>query len=247
MGDQYSYIFPGGLSIEYNHRKLLRIGNALGALYTKLEMPLNDNDTPFMFEENNETNHYTFTSIVSDNSEFKLHVLVGPWSGQEIYIHLDFHIDDNVFEVSEITRDVTSIDDRNNITKFISRLIEIGRAVRDGTPLPVSHNLDGPAPAPAQASELRNLPADATNAITYDPIANGTNMVNFHGEFDHGRYYKRNTFAQLPAGPNGRKRNPYTQQNIMNTRSYRARIPPQPAEGGRRRKTRCRRHSSKKN
>jgi hypothetical protein len=239
--DRY-YSFPGGLSIEYTPLDSLRIdiiSDDSRASHKRIYLPLNDNGQPFIFEENNETKHYIFTSLSSDNYDVSLHVIDSPGVGDKIHISYDLTIDGIVYILSELVQNITSPHDR----AFLTRLIEIGRAVRDGTPLPASHGIEGPAPAPAP--ELRNLPTNATNAITYEPIVNGTNMVNFQGEFDHGRYYKRNTFAQLPAGPNGRKRNPYTQQNIMNTRSYRARIPPQPVEGGRRRKTRRRRRSKK--
>ena len=246
--DRY-YSFPGGLTIEYTPLVSLIIRNKSNdSSDSTIDLPLNVNDPSFIFEENNLVNYYRFTGRTLDNIQFKLyvmHFINSPWFDDKIRIDLQLNMrgDDGVFDeyngykVSGLNIKITSPHDR----AFLTRLIEIGRAVRDGTPLPASHGIEGPAPAPALAPELRNLPANATNAITYDPIANGTNMVNFQGEFDHGRYYKRNTFAQLPVGPNGRKRNPYTQQNIMNTRSYRARIPPQPVEGGRRRKTRRRR------
>jgi hypothetical protein len=245
--DRY-YAFPGGLTIKYYPLDVLRIRSESGDSTTEIVLPLNANDPSFIFEEHNVVNYYTFTGRTLDNNQFKLyvmHFINSPWFDDKMRIDLQLNLrgddgafdEDNGYKVSGLNRIITSPHDR----AFLTRLIEIGRAVRDGTPLPASHNLDGlpnvPVPAPAPAPELRNLPANATNAITYEPIANSTNMVNFHGEFEHGRYYKRNTFTQLPAGPNGRKRNPYTQQNIMNTRSYRARIP-QPPEGGRRRKTR---------
>jgi hypothetical protein len=252
MGDHYSYSFPGGLSIEYSLDNLIiRANSSDPRTGTLIILPLNDItqnniNSSFIFEEE-DINSCAFTGVTSGNIQYKLHVDHNIYPDMT-HIMLDINIrdgddddfDDNYgYNVLNLTRDASPQD-----AVFFSRLLDLGRAVRDGTPLPASHGIEGPAPAPALAPELRNLPANATNAITYDPIVNGTNMVNFQGEFDHGRYYKRNTFAQLPAGPNGRKRNPYTQQNIMNTRSYRARIP-QPAEGGRRRKTRRRRRSKK--
>lgn len=94
----------------------------------------------------------------------------------------------------------------------------------------------------------RNVPANATNAISTNNIENGTNMVNFHGEFGHGRFYTKNTFNKIKRHVySGKKRNPYTQQNIEsgNITRYTAK---KAAQGGRRRirKTKKRRVSKKK-
>lgn len=83
----------------------------------------------------------------------------------------------------------------------------------------------------------RIIPVNTSNAVTYTNINDGANMVNFHGEFDHGRFYTRNTFNKFqPHVYSGKKRNPFTQQNIEpgNITRYKAK---KPAAGGRRRKT----------
>jgi hypothetical protein len=54
------------------------------------------------------------------------------------------------------------------------------------------------------------LPANATNAITMNELAEGNLLVNFHNESKMGRYYKKNTYNSLP-----RKKNPYTRKNIL--------------------------------
>jgi hypothetical protein len=94
----------------------------------------------------------------------------------------------------------------------------------------------------------RNVPANATNAVSYENIVNGANMVNFQGEFGHGRFYTKNTFNKIqPYIYSGKKRNPFTQQNIEpgNITRYTAK---KAAQGGRRRvrKTKKRRVSKKK-
>lgn len=92
----------------------------------------------------------------------------------------------------------------------------------------------------------RIVPANASNTLTYANISDGTNMVNFQGEFGHGRYYRKNTFNQIqPHEYSGKKKNPFTQQNIEpgNITRYTAR---KPAAGGRRRKTMKRRRVNKK-
>lgn len=82
----------------------------------------------------------------------------------------------------------------------------------------------------------RNLPEDAENALLFEAIAPGTEMVDFHGESGHGRYYSAAAFAQLPMkhfpGVGHFKENPHTRQPIRpaNVTRYRK-------TGGRRQKT----------
>ncbi len=96
----------------------------------------------------------------------------------------------------------------------------------------------------------RNIPANASNAVSYTNIVNGANMVNFHGEFGHGRFYTKNTFNQIqPHVYSGKKKNPFTQQNIEPGNIIRYTAKKAAAlQGGRRRvrKTKKRRVSKKK-
>lgn len=82
-----------------------------------------------------------------------------------------------------------------------------------------------------------NIPAGSTNTVTLDDIAEGDDMVNFHGEHGYGRYYKQSTFNQLPIMNSYiYKKNPTTRQVIRrnNTlRKYKAHL-----VGGKKRKTR---------
>ncbi len=68
-------------------------------------------------------------------------------------------------------------------------------------------------------TEYNTVPNNARNVITNNAIENGNDMVNFHGEYNMGRYYKRSTYNALRA-----KKNPYTRRNIQpqNVRFYRA-------------------------
>ncbi len=70
------------------------------------------------------------------------------------------------------------------------------------------------------------LPRNAKNAITEEPIEEGQNMVNFHGESNLGRYYKQNTYYALKE-----KKNPFTRRNIKakNVVFYKAKL-----QGGKR-------------
>ncbi len=91
-----------------------------------------------------------------------------------------------------------------------------------------------------QHGQVRNIPANATNAISYNSIQDGNEMVTFHGNLNrpnNPRYYKRSTFNSLQTANAGLKRNPFTQQLIQpgNVTGYTARI----QEGGK--KTRRRR------
>jgi hypothetical protein len=91
-------------------------------------------------------------------------------------------------------------------------------------------------------NNVRNVPENATNAVTFEPIQNGNEMVTFHGNLNRPnaqRYYKRSTFNSIATNSrSGLKRNPFTRQNIRptNVRGYTARI----QRGGKkqRRKTR---------
>lgn len=72
--------------------------------------------------------------------------------------------------------------------------------------------------------EERVIPSGSSNNITYNDIANGDKMANFHGEFEHGRFYKKSTVngllrAVLP-------RNPYTRVGLRksNVKLYKAKI-----------------------
>jgi hypothetical protein len=68
--------------------------------------------------------------------------------------------------------------------------------------------------------EERILPQNATDIITFAPITDGIQMVNFHDEFAHGRYYTKETFDRLPEP----KKNPHTRRNITSYRPYKAKI-----------------------
>jgi hypothetical protein len=84
---------------------------------------------------------------------------------------------------------------------------------------------------------VRNLPANATNSLTYEEIADGTNMVNFQGEgaLADPRHYTRESFNAIqryvhPHGAvvanTGYKLNPFTKQRIQpeNVTRYTARV-----------------------
>jgi hypothetical protein len=76
----------------------------------------------------------------------------------------------------------------------------------------------------------RNIPVGSENAITYDDIENGANMVNFHGELarqNEPRYYTYNTFRGLRTNDRGFRLNPFTRQRIYphEVEAYTARIP----------------------
>jgi hypothetical protein len=91
-----------------------------------------------------------------------------------------------------------------------------------------NNNNNGPLPN----SGTRFIPSGAENTIMGDEIEDGDLMVNFQDEFGHSRYYKKSTYNSL--NPGGQKRNPYTQQPIVNARTYTAIVGP-PVEGGRQR------------
>jgi hypothetical protein len=72
------------------------------------------------------------------------------------------------------------------------------------------------------------VPANATDAIILDDIEEGENMVNFHDEAAHGRFYKRSSFNALEENPiTGFKKNPFSRAIIRpgNIRRLTARKP----------------------
>lgn len=57
-----------------------------------------------------------------------------------------------------------------------------------------------------------NIPRGSENAIAYIPIEDGNEIVDFHDEATHGRYYKQNTFNTFRD-----RLNPHTRQQIRST------------------------------
>jgi len=80
----------------------------------------------------------------------------------------------------------------------------------------------------------RDIPADTDDVVNLMPITEGMKMVDFHGEYDHGRYYPLEVYAALKAP----KLNPITRQpiNDEDVVQYTAHIVPKKA-GRRRRQT----------
>jgi hypothetical protein len=76
--------------------------------------------------------------------------------------------------------------------------------------------------------KTRNIPAGSANAVMINAISDGNSMVNFQGEFNRGRYYKKSTYNQFPDP----KKNPFSRQLITSKTNYKARVPA--ASGGRR-------------
>jgi hypothetical protein len=76
---------------------------------------------------------------------------------------------------------------------------------------------------------FKNIPRNAENAVMMEPVQDGNNMVNFHGEYDLGRYYKKSTYNSMEYP----KKNPFTRRaiNSNNLVQYKAKV-------GGRRKTR---------
>jgi hypothetical protein len=82
-----------------------------------------------------------------------------------------------------------------------------------------------------------SVPFGSENAVLFAPIEDGDALVNFHGESDIGRYYKKESFNLLPKP----RLNPFTRKPITrkNIKYHTAKL-----EGGKRRskKTLKRRH-----
>ena len=58
------------------------------------------------------------------------------------------------------------------------------------------------------------------NMILYEPIEENDEMINFNGEYNRGRYYKKPAFDLMPDP----KKNPFTGKRITNARTYKAKI-----------------------
>ena len=97
-----------------------------------------------------------------------------------------------------------------------------------------------------------NIPEGSSNTITYNDIENGRELINFQGEYDHNRYYTKNTFNTLAKNNQGLKTNPYTKEKIRNNatlRKYKARVSKVnsvPVTNKRNRKTRKTRRTTRK-
>lgn len=85
--------------------------------------------------------------------------------------------------------------------------------------------------------ETRVVPPGAKNTITEENIQDGNLMVNFAGESEYGRFYKKSTYNSLNP-----KIHPYTRQPITHARTYRAAL----SGGKRTKKTRRGRKQSRK-
>jgi hypothetical protein len=83
----------------------------------------------------------------------------------------------------------------------------------------------------------RNIPSGSSNTISLNNIANGNSMMDFHNEYQHGRYYKNTNLSKFTKNRNGYPLNPITRQRITNATRYKASVP-----AGGRRKTRRRRN-----
>jgi hypothetical protein len=66
---------------------------------------------------------------------------------------------------------------------------------------------------------LRNIPRNSENILTKEPITNENIMVNFQGEFGHGRYYKKSTYNRMV-----HKINPFTRNPINKRNEYKAKV-----------------------
>jgi hypothetical protein len=69
--------------------------------------------------------------------------------------------------------------------------------------------------------KIRPIPAGSTAEISYENIRPGENMINFHNEYGHGRYYRKENFEKIM---NEKAQNPYTRARINTYYPYIASI-----------------------
>lgn len=62
--------------------------------------------------------------------------------------------------------------------------------------------------------------ARPVNVIMYEQIQDNDDMINFNGEYNRGRYYKKSTFDMLPDP----KKNPHTGIRISRAKTYKAKL-----------------------
>jgi hypothetical protein len=220
------------LTITYVPNSELRIETRNG----EVVLPLEENGAPFVFQENpnNANRNYRLVGKSEIGLQYYLRA-----SEEHIGVDLSVGIIRNNQENIYLAYIHVPNDAEEDEDCSIHTLRLIGRAIRDGNQLPPppdveennnnyvnnnNHVNNNNMQVNPIVPQNRNLPVNATNAITYAPIANGAEMVNFQEEFGHGRYYTQETYNQLPLGPNGRKKNPYTQANILEPMPYIARI-----------------------
>lgn len=122
--------------------------------------------------------------------------------------HIVFYGDNDMklyLEESEGMYNVYIFMGRKNVLKYTNRLF--------GSLFRLMKIRHGPL-------EERTLPTDARNAVTFASIENGTRMVDFHSEFQHGRYYTQETFDRIPEP----KLNPFTRRPITAMVAYKAKV-----------------------
>ena len=92
---------------------------------------------------------------------------------------------------------------------------------------------------PLRANYLNelNVPEDAINTITLEPIVPENVIVNFSGpnaskrESSFGRYYKETSIKRLNKNPEGHPIHPMTREPMFNITRYRPRFPTSAAAG----------------
>ncbi len=67
------------------------------------------------------------------------------------------------------------------------------------------------------------LPASASNAIVFNKIQEGNNMIDFHDEYKYGRYYKQSTYNDYIKPT---RENPFTRKSLSskNIQRYKAKF-----------------------
>jgi hypothetical protein len=93
-----------------------------------------------------------------------------------------------------------------------------------------------------QLSPVINIPSGQEDLISFDPIEEGTLMVDFHGEREFGRFYTKESYESMDP-----KLSPSSRREILpeEVTKYIAHLDPSlpthPTHGGKRKRTRRRR------
>jgi hypothetical protein len=128
------YYHPDRLEINLKHE----IPGTSPQMTAKVILPLNPIGASFIFEEEEYDgagrHSCTFTGLRSDTASFKL-LVTHNFFDHKIYVRLSFVNNTTEMKQTEVEKYVPSSSVRN---AFFTKLLEVGRSIRDGTALPAS-------------------------------------------------------------------------------------------------------------
>jgi hypothetical protein len=183
------------------------------------DFPPPSGNLPYNFYNNNNNNFYNERL---DTLMLTAHLIIAQYDQTG---HVDY------FNLSNILHDILvypglQAPEGSDELRVINRLKEIQSALAPAALFPPPVNIY----TNLQHRGVIPVPKNTSNALSLgsSTIVNGNTMINFQGEKDFGRYYKKKNFNKFEF-KDGFKKNPYTRVNIdptaPNTYTYIANVP----------------------